>query len=222
MNVLVISPHPDDETLGCGGALLSHRNSGDSIYWLICTNISNDVGWTEEAICDRQKEIDLVRSEYGFKEIFNLGLLTTKVDLTPFSDLVKSFSDIFLIVKPEVVYTPFIHDVHTDHQIIGKSIQSIIKWFRFPFIKKVLMYETLSETEFNFMRGNTFRPNVFVDISDFLQQKIKIMKIYKSELGTHPFPRSKKTIESLAYLRGSQSGFKAAEAFELIFERRFK
>ena len=44
------------------------------------------------------------------------------------------------------------------------------------------------------------------------------MKIYKSEYGIHPFPRSEKSIKSLAYLRGSQSGFEAAEAYNLIFE----
>ena len=45
------------------------------------------------------------------------------------------------------------------------------------------------------------------------------MNVYKSEIQPFPFPRSKETIESLAKIRGSESGFKAAESFNLIYER---
>ena len=82
------------------------------------------------------------------------------------------------------------------------------------------MYETISETENNFIQEKSFRPNVFIDISQYLDEKIKVMKIYESEIGKFPFPRSEKTIRSLAALRGSQSGFDSAEAFELVYERQ--
>ena len=82
------------------------------------------------------------------------------------------------------------------------------------------MYETPSETEFNLIEDRTFRPNVFVDISNYLDDKIKTMKIFKSEMGKFPFPRSEKTMRSLAAFRGSQSGFDAAEAFELVYMRK--
>ena len=82
------------------------------------------------------------------------------------------------------------------------------------------MYETLSETEFNFIKKTSFNPNLFVNISDQLDDKIKAMQIYESEMGNFPFPRSEKTIRSLAAFRGSQSGYEAAEAFELIFEKK--
>ena len=114
---------------------------------------------------------------------------------------------------------PFAHDLHTDHQSIAKAMQSTFKWFRYPHIKKVLMYETPSETEFNFIENRTFHPNVFVDISDYLNKKIETMNIYESEIDDFPFPRSEKIMRSLAALRGSQSGYEAAEAFELVYER---
>ena len=82
------------------------------------------------------------------------------------------------------------------------------------------MYETSSETDFNFICSRDFRPNVFVEISPYLDEKIETMKIYQGEMGEFPFPRSEKTLRSLAALRGSQSGFEAAEAFELVYERR--
>jgi hypothetical protein len=82
------------------------------------------------------------------------------------------------------------------------------------------MYETLSETNFNFIGNRVFRPNVYADISEYLSDKIETMKIYASELGEHPFPRSEKALRALALLRGSQSGYKAAEAFQLVIERK--
>ena len=122
--------------------------------------------------------------------------------------------------EPDIVYMPFAYDVHTDHQIIAKALQSTLKWFRYPHIKKVYMYETPSETEFNFVENRVFRPNVFVNISLYIDDKIEVMKNYASEMGEFPFPRSEKTLRALAILRGSQSGFDSAEAFELVYERK--
>jgi len=81
------------------------------------------------------------------------------------------------------------------------------------------MYETLSETEFNFTDERIFSPNVFVDISEYLDDKINVMKIYESEMHEFPFPRSEKTIRALAVFRGSQGVFEAAETFKLVYER---
>ena len=114
---------------------------------------------------------------------------------------------------------PYVYDVHTDHQITAKALQSTFKWFRYPHIQKVMMYETLSETEFNFLDKRNFNPNVFINISGYLDDKIEAMQLYESEIDDFPFPRSEKTIRSLAAFRGSQSGFEAAEAFELVYER---
>ena len=54
MKILVIAPHPDDETLGCGGTLLRHKANGDEISWVIVTDISVDTGWSESyPVCHR-------------------------------------------------------------------------------------------------------------------------------------------------------------------------
>ena len=134
------------------------------------------------------------------------------------SDLVRKVSKIINSVKPSMIYMPFRFDVHSDHQITAKAVQSSIKRFRCPFINKVLMYETLSETDQNFLDGKAFLPNVFINIEKYIDQKIDVMNIYKSEIGIHPFPRSEQAIKALSVLRGSQSNYKEAEAFELVFE----
>ena len=217
--VLVIAPHPDDESLGCGGTLFRHKHEGNELYWVIFTGISEKTGWSTKDVIKRDAEIDAVANKYKFKEVFNFRLPTKEIDTLPLSNLIEKITDVYHKIEPEIIYIPFIYDVHTDHQIISKALQSTFKWFRYPHIKKIFMYETPSETEFNFLGNRTFRPNVFVNISDYLDDKINAMKIYGSEMGEFPFPRSEKTILSLATFRGSQGGFEAAEAFELVYER---
>ena len=217
--ILVIAPHPDDETLGCGGSLYRHQNEGDELNWLICTDISKEFGWSKSKVESRKIELKKVAASYQFKNVHNLRIPTTRVETVPISDLTTALGEFVKKVTPKIIYIPFINDAHTDHQVIGNAIQSLIKWFRYPSVKKVLMYETLSETDFNFLGGKAFRPNVFIDISEYLNTKIETMKIYKSELGVHPFPRSEKSVLALATLRGSQSGYESAEAFELVMER---
>lgn len=91
------------------------------------------------------------------------------------------------------------------------------KTFRHPYIKTLLMYECLSETNFApALHEKVFIPNYFVNISNFMNIKIELMKVYQSEILNHPFPRSEESIKSLAILRGSVSGFKFAEAFQLL------
>lgn len=82
------------------------------------------------------------------------------------------------------------------------------------------MYETLSETEFApALRENAFVPNVFVDISDYMEQKLAIMSTFASEVMTDNLPRSYSAIRALATYRGSRIGVKFAESFMLLFEK---
>ena len=217
--VLIVTPHPDDETLGCSGAIQKHIKNGDKVYWLILTEMKIENGWNKVLIKDRKKEIMQVNKAYGFQKKYELNLSTGSLAQEDFSKLIATIGKIIKSNKIETIYTPFIEDIHTDHFIASKVIAACSKWFRYPSIKKILMYETLSETNFNFMTSNTFKPNTYIDISNYINKKIKIFKIYKSENGAHPFPRSNESIKSLALLRGSESGFTFAEAFILIFNK---
>ena len=219
MKILVISPHPDDETLGCGGTILKHKNMGDKIHWLIITNIDVKNGWNKDIIEKRQKEIKTVAEMYGFEKTFKLDYPTAKLDTIPIQEIIKSISKVILEIEPEIIYLPNRSDVHTDHQITFKAAYSCTKNFRYPFIKKILMYEALSETEFSpTLPENIFIPNVFVDITNYFDRKLEIFKIYKSEIMKKPFPRSLEVIEAFDKCRGSQIGEKYSEAFVLLKE----
>ena len=212
--IIVVAPHPDDETLGCGGALLRHKAEGDEIHWLIATEMEES-----QSIKQRNTEINKIKNLYDFDSINRLGLSTTKVDKYNVSELVLKISYIFNKVKPNIVYLPFKGDVHSDHKYIFDAAYSCTKSFRYPFIKKIYMMEILSETEFSAnVNEGCFTPNVFVDISKYMDKKIEIMSVYKSEIGEHPFPRSERGIKALATYRGMVAGCEYAESFMLLKE----
>jgi len=218
-NVIVVAPHPDDETLGCGGTLLKHKKKGDNIYWLIMTGMPSKVEYSAERIRTRQREIGAVKAAYGFKETFTLDLPATKLDTISKSEAVKLVSDIINKVKPSYVYLPYKNDIHSDHRLTFDTVLSSAKTFRAPSIKKMFMYEVISETEFSPpLKDSVFIPNSFSDITAQIDGKIKIMKIYKGEMDAHPFPRSAKNIKALATFRGATAGVKYAEAFMVLKE----
>ena len=213
--VLIIAVHPDDETLGCGGTLLKHKANKDEIHWLICTETNQKANFYKI----RKKEIEEVNYIYKFNSITNLKLKTMRIDEYSMSSLISKISKVINKIKPNIIYLPFKNDVHSDHRKIFEASYSCTKSFRYPFIKKIYMIETLSETEFApSTKEDSFIPNVFVDISSFMNNKIKIMKIFKTEMGIHPFPRSEKNIKALATLRGATAGCKYAESFILLKE----
>lgn len=211
--ILVIAVHPDDETLGCGGTLLKHKANGDEIHWLICTTIDEKHSYYEV----REKEIAAVSKLYNFDSVHNLRLKTMQVDQYSMSELIGKISKVFNDLKPNIIYLPFMGDIHSDHRRIFEASYSCTKSFRYPFIKQVYMMEVLSETELALPFGsNNFIPTRFVDISDFMEEKLNIMSIYVSELGEHPFPRSNKIIEALARYRGAMSQCSYAESFSIV------
>ncbi len=221
MKVLVVAPHPDDEILGVGGTILRYKSQGFSVAWLIVTGLSEEFGWSQQKIAERASEINEVTSFFNFDNVFQLDFPTTKLDTVPIGDIVQKISDVVNLFRPDELFIPHLGDIHTDHKIVHDAVLSCTKWFRYPFIKRVLAYETISETDFGLDVSHSFTPNVFVDISDFMELKAKAMEIYSSEMGLFPFPRSRISIESLARFRGSSSGFMAAEAFQLLRERIF-
>ena len=219
MKCLVIAPHPDDELLGVGGTILRRKSEGADIAWMIVTEISEAEGWSAEQVVRRSAEVEKAAKFFGFSQVFHLAFPAAKLDQVAIGRLVQRMSDVFKSYEPEEVFVPHRSDVHTDHRIVFDAAASCSKWFRYPSVRRLLAYETLSETDFGLMSAAAFRPNYFVDISSFLQQKINATKIYESEFCDFPFPRSCTAIESLARVRGAASGFHAAEAFELLRAR---
>ncbi|WP_419782410.1 PIG-L deacetylase family protein [Malaciobacter marinus] len=213
--VLIVAVHPDDETLGCGGTLLKHKANGDEVHWLICTIIDKAHGYYKT----RKKEIEKVSTLYGFDSVHNLRLKTMQIDEYSMSELIGKISKVINEVQPNIIYLPFKGDVHSDHRKIFEAAYSCTKSFRYPFIKKIYMIETLSETEFApSTKEDSFIPNIFVDISEYMHKKLEIMRVFDSEIAPHPFPRSERNLKALATLRGATCGCEYAESFVLLKE----
>lgn len=215
--ILVVSPHPDDETLGAGGTLLKSKKEGNSIFWLNFTDMSEDYRYSSRDVAIRQAEIRKVQKAYSFDGFYNLGLKPAGLGTYSMTELIEKVKPIICSIEPNTVILPFKNDIHTDHGIVFDVVFSLTKVFRFPGIKKILAYEVISETDYA-MPSGVFLPNYFVDITDYLQKKLRIMSIYEGQMAKPPFPRCHENIEALARVRGSAAGCRFAESFMLIKE----
>lgn len=220
MRVLVIAPHPDDETLGCGGTLLKHRAAGDSVSWLIVTR-GHEPHWSAEALGSKEREIERVAAAYEFDQVFRFDYPTTRMDTLPQADIIASVSRVIAEAQPHSVYLNHAGDVHSDHRVVFYSAISAIKPFNSSRhgIKRILSYETLSSTDAAAPdQTRSFLPTVFCDITSFIERKLEIMSLYSTEIQSYPLPRALESIRALARLRGSTIGVEYAESFMLIRE----
>lgn len=219
--VVVIAPHPDDETLGCGGTLLRHVATGDVVHWVIVTQISEDMGFTSQRVTSRAEEIEAVAQAYGFSQVHRLGFPSMRLDQISKLDLVLAISKVIQTTSADTLYIPYRNDAHSDHAVVFDAAVACVKTFRYPSVKSVYVYETLSETEFGLRTDDFgFRPNLFIDIERWLEPKIAIMSTFVGEMALFPFPRSEVCMRAQSSLRGSQAGVNAAEAFMVLKEIR--
>lgn len=207
--VLVFAPHNDDELLGAGGTLLKLSKKGYEVY--VCEVTA---GPTSLRI---QEEAKNAHKLMGVKESIFLDLPSCKLEGIPKTQINDEFCKVVKKVQPEIVFIPHNGDMHLDHRWVAEGAMVAVRPLEAPFIKKVLAYETLSETEWNTPSvNNAFIPNIWVDISEEVNGKVEAMKCYQSQLHDFPHPRSLEAIRALAQYRGSTVGVHAAEAFMLI------
>jgi len=190
---------------------------------LIVTETSEQSGFDKKYVNKRKQEIKKVGLRFGFKSVHELNYPAKGLDTVPFDDLISKISYIIKSVRPNILFVPNRNDVHTDHQVTFKAVMSCTKNFCLPFIQRILMYETLSETEFSPpLPENAFQPNVFIDITDTFKEKCEVLKMYETEIGESArrkaMPRNLDVVEALGRLRGSRIGVEYAESFMLLFE----
>jgi len=218
---IVIAPHPDDELLGCGGTLLRRGHEGSVLAWVIVTSMHESSGFSARSIQSRAEEVEKVRAglKISKKNLYELNFPTTALDIIPLSKIIESISHVFEEFQPNEVFVPHFGDAHSDHRIVFNAVAACTKWFRYPSISSVLAYETPSETDHALSQNDAFVANKYVDIEHHIKSKLELLRVYKSELGKYPFPRSINSIKALSQVRGSQSGFIAAEAFHILKDR---
>jgi LmbE family N-acetylglucosaminyl deacetylase len=220
MNILVVSAHPDDETVGCAGTLLAHRIQGHALYWLIVTK-AYPPKWSADIVQAKEAEVDTVAKAYKVEQYFWPGLPATLLDTVPLNDVIAEVRKVIEEVHPQLVYTVHHGDVHTDHQVVFQAINIVLKPFymRKFGVQRLLSFECLSSTNAAApLHSDVFVPNVFKEITAYIEDKIEIMNLYKTEIEADPFPRGPLAIKALARYRGATIGVDYAEAFMLIRE----
>lgn len=217
--VLIIAPHPDDEVLGVGGCVLRHLARGDAVHVVICTR-GEDSRFGAEQVERVQAEARTVHQFLGVTRSHFLDLPAARLDDVPGIEINDALHDVFTAVNPTTVYVPHGGDVHRDHQIVFQAAMVCCRPIDSAAPRRVLAYETVSETDWYAPPITPpFVPNVFVNITDWIDRKLEACALYKSQIQPAPHQRSIEALRALSITRGHAMGFRHAEAFALLRER---
>lgn len=219
-NILIIAAHPDDEALGCGGTILKHKKNGDQVSFLWMTDgVSARTEQTEGSMHVRhagcQKAIDFIKPHKFIHENFS----DNAMDKHPLLAITQAIESFILEVQPDIIYTHFVNDLNIDHCITARAVLTATRPGSATFVKEIYSFEVPSSTDWA-VGSEQFRPDTFVDISNFIEEKIEYLKCYKEEMRDYPHTRSIENIMALNQLRGAHMNLKAAEAFMTL--RRVK
>ena len=116
-----------------------------------------------------------------------------------------------------MVYTHHPGDLNIDHALTYRAALTATRPLAGSVVRELYSFEIASSTEWAFQSLTpAFRPNTFVDVSTTIEQKIRAMEAYESEVRTFPHPRSPEALRAIAHRWGSVMGAQYGEAFELI------
>jgi len=198
--VLAIGAHPDDIEFGCGGFIMKLKSEQAEVWYVAMTKCNDQF---EEGEKDT-----LLREQAAASEIIGFDH-TTIFDL-PNKELPENRREIMDVfnglqseIEPDIVLIPHIKDPHQDHSTVGLCA---IRTFRSR--ETILQYEILRHG------SATFTPNLYVDITDFMDDKIEAVKCYASQKVKRKF-FDVESYRALARTRGFQSGYDYAEGFDV-------
>ena len=221
VNVLVVAPHADDETLGVGGTIAKHVDSGDHVTVAVMTGHGEEPHplWPTDTWQEVRAEAQQACRVLGAHELALRDIPAVLVADQPqwqVNSITQALLDDF---QPDILYVPFPYDMHRDHREIFHSMS--VAWRPSTStgrtIREVYAYEVPSETHWNapYLEPG-FTPNTWVDISHHLSRKLEALGCYASQIPAWPHARSVAALEHLARWRGSQIGVEAAEGLVLI------
>jgi len=173
MNVLVIAPHPDDESIGCGGAICLHADRGDRVTTVFLTSGESGLRELTKGAAWRVREREAERAA----EI--LGVVSVEFLRRPdhylekdISDAARALKPILQREKPEVLYLTHERDFHPDHRATVSIVQTAVRAAGIA-EPTLLSYEVLTPlTEFD--RAE--------DISLVMPRKLKAVRTYRSQI----------------------------------------
>ena len=217
-NVLIIVSHTDDETLGMGGVIAKHIKSGDNVSAISMTDgLSSRGEISQNEIQNRKNASAKASNILGFNWIKKGNFPDNQMDSIALIDIIKFIEKVKNQLLPTIIYTHSPADLNVDHQLVSKAVLTAFRPQAEEFWKEIRLFEIPSATDYGHSSiTNIFRPNLFINIEDTLEIKLKALKAYHSEMRSYPNSRSYRGVENLAEYRGNQVGLKYAESFEII------
>lgn len=194
--VLVISAHPDDLELACGGTVAKLVDGGAQVRALVMSRGSE--GGRADV---RENE---ARAGATFLGLASLAVHHfTDTNLAAHAkDMVQVIEQELLSFVPHLILTHSAHDQHQDHEAVHRAVLRAAR--KFP---SILCFESPSVTR-------DFNPSVFVDISDHIDVKVKAVRIHMGQM-SKPY-MSDQRVRGIAAFRGSQAKTQFAEGFEPV------
>lgn len=214
--VMVIAPHPDDETLGVGGTIAKYSTQGAEVFVLMVSGHLPPL-YSRENYNKTVYEAEAAFELLGVSQSNFLEIPATMIDDRPLHEVNGEILKIVNEFCPQIVFCPY-PDRHVDHRLIFDSAMVATR----PIgvgrdIEIVAAYETLSETHWNAPHIEpNFTPNWVIDITEEIDIKLDALRCYESQIPNFPGARSIESVEALAKFRGTQAGFGYGEGFHIV------
>jgi LmbE family N-acetylglucosaminyl deacetylase len=191
--VLVLAPHPDDETLGCGGTVANLTDAGVSVQVVLFTSQFNGSG-------NRISEFHNALKALGISQFITWDFKDKDLN-RQLKYVIGSLTDLLKHDTPDIILSPYVFDYNTDHIAV---VQALSRSLNRDSQTKVYMYEIWTPILY---------PNVYCDISSVIEQKIKASRFYESQQQTYG------TIQQFIHLNHYRAdmirsrGYRYSEAF---------
>lgn len=223
--VLIVAAHPDDDVLGAGGTIRRLVNEGVQVEVLYLADgetsrDSLEVSFFQTAIENRSEATKRALDILGVSSLHFLGLQDNMLDTYSNLELTKAIELHVKRFHPSALITHSNSDLNVDHRAALQAVLTACRPTIDSSVNLVVSYEVLSSSEWRFDKVYSFTPNMFVDVSATIREKIKAFEQFENEIKLFPHPRSLEGIKTLAKYRGAISGSKFAEAFEILYIRR--
>ena len=211
--VLAIAAHSLDETLGCGGVIAWHVDTGHEVHTLI---LFGDGSGRDSA---RRENAQTAARILGSTPPRFCGFPENRSDTVPLAEVIAAIERCVFDIRPDTIYVRHGGNLNVDHQTAFKACVTAARPVPHSPVRHIYTYEVLSSTNWAPEgTGRAFQPNRFVDITLQLERKLSALEVYGDEMRPAPHARSIQTVRSLAQLRGATVGFAAGEGFEVVRE----
>ena len=218
MRILCVFAHPDDECY-CAGTLarLSKDNEMRAIYMNNGVGIRRRTGEHFRPVKDpslreitRLKELELSMELIGIPDYQVYETPNMRMDMITQLEVNQIVEDEIAVFKPDLIITHYGNDLNEDHRRTFTAVKVATRLNPDNKVRAVISTD-------NDQSRDVFKPNMFVDIAETLDVKMKSMECYRSEWQKPPGERNEQTMEIMARYNGYKSGFTTAEIFQIVY-----